>query len=100
MFRIAQAMVEAEFQVVRAQDNGRVLVNPADQIARHGGGEPAGAHQHMHFARGLGQERRRLARGVAPANDDHFVGAAQQRFDTQGVTAVAPDISSAIVEGS
>ena len=53
-----------------AEDDGRILLDAPDQIARHGVGEPARPHEHVHALGGLRQEHGRLAGGVAAAHDD------------------------------
>src|SRR6266550_175872 len=57
-------------------DDGRMVLDAADQVARHRIGQTRRADHHVHSPGGLGQEHRRLARRVAGAHDDHlFTGA-------------------------
>ena len=43
-------------------------LDPIDQIARHGGGKAVAAHHDAHLGRMRGQKHRRLARGIAAAD--------------------------------
>ena len=66
---------------VEMQLDARVLGQALDQVARHGAGKLAGAHQHVHLARGLRKENRRLSRRVASAHHGDLFPLAQLRLD-------------------
>jgi hypothetical protein len=57
----------------RAKGDARIVAYAVDEIARHGFGEAVGAHQHVHLPCALGEENRRLARGVGSADDYHLL---------------------------
>ena len=77
----AIAAVERDQLGVRAQLNRRVVLDAANQVARHAVGQAARADEHVDPPRGLGQEHRRLSGRVASADDDHLVAAAGLRLD-------------------
>ena len=54
----------------RAQGDGGIVLDAADQVARHGLRQSLRAHEHVHVLGGLGEEHRGLARRVAPAHHD------------------------------
>ena len=65
---------------VGSEDDGGILFDATDQIARHGLGKSLRPHEHVHAPGGLCQKHRGLAGGVSAAHHDHFFTAAQLRF--------------------
>src|SRR6202022_4778583 len=58
-----------------------VVLDPTNQISRHGFGESLRPDENMHALRGLRQEYGRLSRRVASAHDHDLLAAAQLRLD-------------------
>ena len=65
---------------IGSEDDGRILFDAANQIARHALRQPARSHEHMHALGRLREEDRRLAGGVSTAHNNHLFTAAQLRF--------------------
>ncbi len=64
----------------RVQLDGRILLDAADEVARHRVGEVLAAHQQVHASGRLGEEHGRLAGRVAAADDDDRLAARELRF--------------------
>ena len=65
---------------VGAEDDGRILFDAANQIARHALRQPIRSHEHMHALARLREKDGRLAGGVAPSDHNDLFTAAQLCF--------------------
>ena len=63
-----------------AQDNRGVVLDAANEIARHRVCQPVAADQYLHASGGLREKHRRLTGGVATADDDDLLAHAQLRL--------------------
>ena len=62
----------------------RMILDAADEIARHRRRQSARSHQHVHAPRALGEEHGGLPRGVAAADHDHLFARAELRLHERG----------------
>src|SRR5712692_82641 len=75
-----RATVERSDFRFEMQFDAWILFDSPDQVARHAVRQRTGAYQHVHLARCLREENRRLSGGVSPAHDDNFFLFAQLRL--------------------
>lgn len=82
----------------RMQGDLRRLVDALDEMVGHGVGEAVAADEDVHMRRGARQEHRRLAGGIAAADDDHFLAGAQIRFHRRRGVVDALALETLVVE--